>query len=584
MTHTPTDTSWPLIRRIARDYLKPRWRSIALALCLMAIGSGMTAAQAYLLEPIINKIFVNKQAAYLVPIGLSVLIVFAVRGMAAWANNVLMSYIGQDVVASIQSQIFKSLIWQDMQFFNKHNAGKLSSLLVSDVMMMRMAMADTLTGFGKNVLTLCFLVGVMFYQDWRLSLMAFIVFPPAGFLVSRIGKRLREVARSTQEQQGILSGLLNQSFLGIRQVKSYNAESFEISRIGKTLQSLTKLSNKAARVSSLSMPISELLSGAAIALIIFYGGSQVIEGISTPGRFFSFIGAFIMAYEPLKRLAKMNAGLQVGLAAADRVFQAMDTQQHILDKPKAPALVIRKPEIIFDNVCFTYPNNTTPALDHVSFHVIEGQKTALVGPSGGGKSTCLQLLLRFHDVTSGRILIDGHDIRDISVYSLREALGFVSQDVFIFDDTITNNIAYGRNDIAFDAVQKAASQAAADSFIRQLPLGYDTSVGEMGSSLSGGQKQRLAIARAILKNAPILLLDEATSALDNESEKLVTEALNSLEQNRTTLVVAHRLSTIKDAHQIIVLDKGKVIANGTHQDLMAQPGSLYLSLYDSMLP
>lgn len=576
-----TDSSWPLIRRIAHTYLKPRWRAITLAMSLMAVASAMTAAQAYLLEPIINKIFVNKQAAYLLPIGLAVILVFAVRGITGWANNVLMSYIGQDVVASIQTQVFQSLIRQDMAYFQAHNAGKLSSLLVSDVMMMRLAMADTLTGFGKNVLTLFFLIGVMFYQDWHLSLIAFVVFPPAGFIVSRIGKRLREVARSTQEQQGILSGLLNQSFMGIRQVKAYNAENYEDSRIGKTLARITKLSNKGARVSSLSMPMSELLSGSAIALIVFYGGTQVIEGISTPGRFFSFIGAFIMAYEPLKRLAKMNAGLQIGLAASNRVFEAIDAPQHILNKPAAKPIAIKDRTIVFDNVSFNYPDGS-PALRDVSFTVPAGKKTALVGPSGGGKSTCLQLLLRFFDVTSGRILIDGQDIRDVTVDSLRTALGYVTQDVFIFDDTIAKNIAYAQDHATLEEITHAAKKAAAHDFITRLDKGYDTQVGELGTKLSGGQKQRVAIARAILKNAPLLLLDEATSALDNESEKLVTEALNSLEQGRTTLVVAHRLSTIRDADQIIVLDHGSVNATGTHSELMAQ-GGLYPSLYASML-
>jgi subfamily B ATP-binding cassette protein MsbA len=448
-------------------------------------------------------------------------------------------------------------------------------------MMMRMAMADTLTGFGKNVLTLFFLIGVMFYQDWRLSLIAFVVFPPAGFIVSRIGKRLRDVARSTQEQQGILSGLLNQSFIGIRQVKAYSAEKFEDLRIGETLLKLTKLSNKAARVSSLSMPLSEILSGIAIATIVFYGGSQVIEGVSTPGRFFSFIGAFIMAYEPLKRLAKMNAGLQIGLAAASRVFDAMDTPNKIKDAPLAYPLLIKDPTVIFDTVSFYYPDGSQ-ALDTVSFTIPAGQKTALVGPSGSGKSTCLQLLLRFYDIQSGRILIDGQDIRDVTIDSLRKSLGFVSQDVFIFDDTIAKNIAYAQESSDMTLIEAAAQKAAAHEFIQRLDKAYQTQVGELGTKLSGGQKQRIAIARAILKDAPILLLDEATSALDTESEKLVTNALNSLEIGRTTLVVAHRLSTIRDADQIIVLDNGRINASGTHEQLIAK-GGLYPSLYASML-
>lgn len=569
------------MRRLIKNYIQPRWKKIALAMTLMAIASAMTAAQAFLLEPIINKIFVGKMAHYLLPIGLAVITVFIVRGFATWGHTVMMAYVGQDIVGAIQSQIFSHLIRQDIAYFQRHSAGRLSSLLISDVQMMRMIMADTLTNFGKNILTLIFLVGVMFYQDWKLSLMAFIVFPPAGFIVSKIGRKLREVAYSTQEEQSFLSGLLNQSFMGIRQVKAYNAEQYEDKRIEGTLSRIIKLSNKAARVSSLANPFSELLSGSAIALIVYYGGSQVIQGTSTPGKFLSFIGAFVMAYEPLKRLAKMNAGVQVGLAAASRVFDALDTKPEIISPPEAPLLVVKQPTVEFQNVSFTYPDGTK-ALENVSFIARAGEKTAFVGPSGSGKTTCLQLLLRYFDIDSGRILIDGQDIRHVDLNSLRDVLGFVSQDVFIFADTVSENIAYSQNDTTADAIAKAAQQAAAHEFITKLEKGYETEVGEMGSKLSGGQRQRVAIARAILKNAPILLLDEATSALDNESEKLVTEALSHLQENRTTLVVAHRLSTIRDADQIIVLSDGGVVTSGSHDELMAEPGGLYPSLYASM--
>jgi subfamily B ATP-binding cassette protein MsbA len=581
MTAISSEKSWPMMRRIALSYLKPRWKIITFAMCLMALASGTTAAQAWLLEPMINKIFINKQSSYLIPIGLGLIAIFIIRGATIWGNNVLMSYVGQDVVAAVQKQIFGKLIRQDMAFFQQYNAGRLGALMISDVAMMRLAMADTLTGFVKNGLTLLFLIIIMFHQDWRLAIIAFVIFPPTGLIVSKIGRKLRLVMRTMQEQQGILNGLLNQSFLGIRQVKSYNAEEYEAQRIDKTVNGITKLNNKAVRVYSLAMPVNEVLAGLAIAAIVFYGGSQVINGVTTPGAFFSFIAAFIMAYEPMKRMAKMNAGLQSGLAAASRIFEIIDMPETIIDKADAKALTVKDATITFENVSFAYPDGSH-ALSNVSFSVPAGRKTALVGPSGSGKSTCLQLLLRFFDAQSGRILIDGQDIRDVNIESLRDKLGFVSQDVFIFDDSVAKNIAYGRDDATKASIEDAARKAAAHEFILQLENGYDTVVGEMGTKLSGGQKQRIAIARAVLKNAPLLLLDEATSALDNESEKLVTEALNNLEEGRTTFIVAHRLSTIRDADLIIVMDQGKVIAQGTHDQLMAN-GGLYPSLYASML-
>jgi subfamily B ATP-binding cassette protein MsbA len=574
-------SSWPLMRRMLVTYIKPRWKKIALAMILMTLASSMTAAQAYLLKPIIDKVFTNHMGNYLLPIAIALIIVFVMRGIATWGHTVMMAYVGQDIVGTIQSQIFHHLIRQDISYFQTYSAGRLSSLLVSDVALMRMVMADTLTNFGKNFLTLVFLVGVMFHQDWKLSLLAFVVFPPAGFIVSKIGKKLRRVAYSAQEERGFLSGLLNQSFMGIRQVKAYNAEEHEDRRVEGTLTRINKLSNKAARVSSLSSPFSELLSGCAIALIICFGGAQVISGHSTTGKFISFIAAFIMAYDPLKRLANLNANLQMGLASTSRVFEALDTPPQIVSAPDAPKLIVNKPSIVFENVTFRYPDGTL-ALDNISFEARAGQKTALVGPSGSGKTTCLQLLLRYFDLESGRILVDGQDISQVDIASLRDHLGFVSQDVFIFDDTVTENIVYTQTSLPHDAVIRAAQQAAAHEFIQKLDNGYDTRVGEMGSKLSGGQKQRLAIARAILKNAPILLLDEATSALDTESEKLVTEALSHLQENRTTLVVAHRLSTIRDADQIIVLSAGHVLSSGTHEELMAETGGLYPSLYATM--
>ncbi len=553
-----------------------------MALVLMGVASATTAGQAYLLEPIINKIFVNKSAEYLLPISLAVVALFAVRGLAILGNVIIMSYIGYDIVNAIQKRMFDRLVRQDMEFFQKNSAGSLISLMVSDVMQMRSVTAEMMTGLGKNVLTLIFLVGVMFYQDWKLSLIALLVLPPAMAVMLFFGRRLRKVARSTQEEQAQLSSLFNQSFLGMRQVKAYNAEDYENERIDGALLRMLRLGRKTARVMGLSQPFSEVLAGVAIALIVLYGGSQVIDGTSTPGKFFSFIGAFVMANEPIKRLAKLGATMQVGMAAAARVFAAIDLPLQVRDAPKAVPLIVRQPTITFEKVSFAYPDGQK-ALDNVSFHVAAGQKAALVGPSGSGKTTCLQLLLRFFDVDSGRILIDGQNIRDVTVKSLRDALALVTQDAFIFDDTVAENIAYSQgHDVPMARIEEAARKAAAHEFITRMESGYETRLGELGSRLSGGQKQRISIARAILKDAPILLLDEATSALDTESEKLVTDGLAALQKGRTTLVVAHRLTTIRDADQIIVMDHGRVVSSGAHDSLMTQ-GGLYPLLYQSMM-
>jgi subfamily B ATP-binding cassette protein MsbA len=578
MSQIPLQSSFPLIQRIYRNYVWEHRLHLAGAFALMMLSAGMVALQVWILQDVIDKIFVAKQATYLWPLGLGVILIFVTNGIASWGHTVLMAKTSYSVVTKIQHELFAHMLRQDLSFFHERAAGTISSYLISDVSMLRGSLIEGVVSMVKNCFTLVFLVGVMFSRNPMLALLAFIVFPPTGYFVSRIGKKLRRISSNTQNDIAQFSALLNQSFQGIRQVKAYTAEYNECDRIGRYIDSIHRLSLKSIRTSTLTIPISECLAGAAIAMVIFYGGSQVISGQNTTGNFFSFVAAFLMAYEPLKRLAKSNNVLQGGLAAGQRVFEALDEQPLIVSAPHAPLLAISKSEIVFENVHFTYPDGTI-ALQDFSAVVQAGKKTALVGPSGGGKSTLLQLLLRFYDVTSGRILIDGQDIRSVDMKSLRQHLGFVTQDIFIFDDTVSANIAYGVPQADDRAIRQAAAQAAADGFIEKLERGYQTRLGEFGVKLSGGQKQRVAIARAVLKNAPILLLDEATSALDTESEQLVTDALNRLQQNRTTLVVAHRLSTIRDADEILVLQHGKLVARGTHNELLGQTGGLYPSLY-----
>ncbi len=566
-----------LIKRIYRDYIWEHRLLLGGAIALMLLSAGMVALQVWILQDIIDKVFVGKQATWLLPLGVAVILIFVTNGFATWGHTLLLAKTSYGVVTHLQHQLFDNMLQQDIDYFQKNTAGSLGSYLISDINVLRGSMIDGIMTMIKNIFTLIFLVGVMFTRNPTLAIIAFIIFPTTGYFVAQVGKKMRRIAGTTQNDIGQFSGLLNQSFQGIRQVKSYTAEDHEKIRIGKYIDSLYRLSIKSIRTASLTIPLSECLAGAAVALVIFYGGSQVIAGHNTTGNFFSFIAAFFMAYEPLKRLAKANNILQVGLAASQRIFAALDQKPVIVSPNNAPALVIKNPEIKFDSVNFTYPDGTV-ALRDFSAHIQAGKKTALVGPSGSGKSTLLQLLLRFYDVTSGRILIDGQDIRSVDMVSLRQHLGFVSQDIFIFDDSVNANIAYGMQNASQDMITAAAKQAASHDFITKLENQYQTRLGEFGVKLSGGQKQRVAIARAILKNAPILLLDEATSALDTESEQLVNLALNHLQTGRTTLVVAHRLSTIKDADDILVLQHGQLVAHGTHAQLLGQPG-LYPTLY-----
>jgi subfamily B ATP-binding cassette protein MsbA len=424
-----------------------------------------------------------------------------------------------------------------------------------------------------------FLVGVMFYQDWALALVAFVAFPLAIRPIVSIGRRMRRVSVNTQVEMGQLTTLLSQTFQGARHVKSYGMEDYEERRAAGLFERIFRLVDRANRTRSRAGPMMEALGGAAIAMVIFYGGHQVIIGARTPGAFFSFITALLLAYQPVKSLATLNASLQEGLAAAQRVFEVLDIEPLIRDRPGARPLRVAGGEVRFQSVHFSYQPGTV-ALDGISLTVPAGSTVALVGPSGAGKSTMLNLIPRFYDAGGGAIAIDGQEVGAVTLASLRGAIGLVSQEVSLFDDTVRANIAYGRFGASQADIEAAASAAGADRFIRELPEGYDTLVGEHGIRLSGGQRQRLAIARAMLKDAPILLLDEATSALDSESERQVQAALRALMRGRTTVVIAHRLSTIIGADLICVMDQGHIVETGRHAQLLARNG-LYARLYET---
>jgi len=418
---------------------------------------------------------------------------------------------------------------------------------------------------------------VMFYQDWRLSSVVFIVFPLSAFYVAKMSKRIRRIASNTQNATGNLAARLNQIFQGIRHVKAYGNESLEIERVRDMTESIFKLSLKSVRIGALTGPPMEFLSSVATVALVLYGYIQVEKGPTTPGDLVAFITSFLLAYDPMKRMGRVNAQFQAGLAAAERVFTLLDVKPTIVNAPNAQTLDVSDYTVRLENVAFSYKDGTL-ALNNLSISVPHGKTVAIVGSSGAGKSTIINLIPRFYDVQNGRITIGGSDIRTVTLDSLRRKIALVSQETALFDDTIHANIAYGKPDASAQEVEQAAISAFADSFIRELPQGYDTQVGEHGVKLSGGQRQRIAIARAMLRNAPILLLDEATSALDNESERAVQAALKTLQQGRTTIVVAHRLSTIVDADVIVVLDHGSMVEQGSHSALLAK-GGIYARLY-----
>ncbi|HNS44508.1 MAG TPA: ABC transporter ATP-binding protein [Alphaproteobacteria bacterium] len=570
-----------------RTYLTPYGGQVAVALLFMVIAAGATAAFAKLLQPVLDKAMIGVQndpesVHVIIPLGAMILASFAVRGISTYISTIKMNKISMSVVADIQRDVFAHFMTLDLKFFHKYPSGQLVSRVTNDVSVMRVAVTDSLTGIGGNLLTLVFLVGVMFWQDWRLALLTFAIFPFASGLVAHLGRRLRKISKSIQGETANLMEVLTQIFQGIRQVQAYGMEERERERAGEAVMSVRNLNIKSARIANLSTPINEIMVGAVVFGVIVYGGYRIADGELTPGGLMSFIAAFSLAYEPMKKLAKLNNSMQQGLGAAERVDEMMKQTSSVLQKENAQILNVSLPSITFDDVTFGYDEEESHALNHITFTAEAGKVTALVGPSGGGKSTILSLVLRFYDPVSGQVMIDGTNIRDVTFASLRRNMALVSQDVTIFDDTIAGNIAYGLAGATGDQIVEAAKAAAAHEFIEKLPQGYQTEVGENGVRLSGGQRQRLSLARAILRNAPILLLDEATSALDNESERLIQNTLEKLQKDRTTLVIAHRLSTIQHADKIVVLDKGRIVEEGTHAGLLAT-GGVYARMYNSGL-
>jgi len=500
----------PLVRRLVAQFLRPNLVRMGFALAAMAVSAAATAANAWLMQPMLDRVFVDRDERLLVVIPVAIMTLALCKGVAGYFQAVLMTTIGQRVVSDIQLSLFARLMRADLAYFHANPTGTLIARFTVDANMLRAAATNVLAGLGKEAVTSVFLIALMFYQDWVLALVAFLAFPLALRPLVKVGSRMRRVSADTLVEIGQFTTLLNQTLQGARHVKAYGMEAYETRRAGRIIESLFGLVERAARTRSIASPLMETIGGIAVALVVLYGGHQVIAGVRSPGTFFSFVTALLLAYQPMKNLAGLNLVLQEGLAAAQRIFTVLDIEPEIRDAPGAPPLAVSGGEIRFDEVRFSYADGA-PALRGVSLVVPAGKTVALVGASGAGKSTILNLVPRFYDVTAGAVRIDGADLRAVTLASLRGAIALVSQEVSLFDDTVRANIAYGRFDAPDDEVVAAAQGAAADAFIRALPQGYDTKVGEHGVKLSGGQRQRIAIARAMLKNAPILLLDEATS-------------------------------------------------------------------------
>ena len=562
----------PLLRRLVREAVAPYSGRLALAVLCMVAVAATTAALAWLMDPVVNRVFVERRADLLWPVGGAVFVVFTVKGLTTYAQAVLMTGVGQTVLMDMQNRLFRHLMTQDLAFFQGQSTGNLMSRFTTDIGMMRQAVSTALTGVGKDSLSVVFLVGVMFYQDWLLATVAFVVFPATVIPITRLGRRLRHVTADTQAQTGGLMTLLQQSFTGMRLIKSYRMEDYEAKRAAAMTGTIRDLVVKAERVKALASPLMETTGGVAVTIVIVYGGWRVIQDTTSAGAFFSFLTALLMAYRPMKALANLNAQIQEGLAGAERLFSILDSAPTLMEAPAAKPLDVSGGSIQFEAVSFTYEGGNA-ALRGVTFDAPAGKTTALVGPSGAGKTTILNLIPRFFDAASGRVSIDGQDVRGVTLDSLRAAASLVTQDVVIFDDTVRANIRFGKPYASDSDVEAAARASGAEQFIAALPNGFDTMVGERGESLSGGQRQRLAIARAVLKDAPVLLLDEATSALDAETERHVQDAMDALRKDRTTVVIAHRLATVQHADLIHVIVDGRVLESGSHMELIATGGT-----------
>lgn len=558
-------------------YIKPYKKRLAAAVVCIIMAAAANLYLPWIIKDMIDDVLMSKDMLMLNLIAVGILVVMFTRGVFYYGQSYLVSYVGQRVIIDVRSVLFRKFQRMPLSYYDKQQTGTVMSYITNDVSVMQSAIVDNLIELVTESSILIGSLAMMIYLDWKLSLLTLMTIPLVGFAMRIFGRKLKRSSTVIQERAAEITSLLQESIVAIRVVKSFVRESYEIKRFEEQNWKNFQAAMKNVKLSSLLTPTVEFLAAIAVTFIVWFGGYEVVNGVITAGELVAFLTYAVNLANPVKRLSRVYAAIQKAMAAADRVFAVMDLDEKIIDVPGAKPLPPIRGRVEFNDITFSYKKDQ-PALQHISLKVEPGQMIALVGPSGSGKSTIANLIPRFYDVDSGTITIDGHDIRTVTADSLREQIGLVPQETMLFSTTVLENIRYGRLDASDEEVVAAAKAANAEEFIRELPDGYATKLGERGLNLSGGQRQRLAIARAILKNPRVLILDEATSALDTESEKIVQDALDKLMVGRTSFVIAHRLSTIFGADQIFVVENGQLREHGTHEELLAA-GGLYSNLY-----
>jgi len=571
-----------IIKRLYNNYTKQFLPKILLSVFFSVLVAGSTASIAWLLDPAIKKIFIDKDQTLTLVIPLIIILAFSTKGVSLYFAKTILIRVGQEITKILQFQVMKSIIEADSQIVDNKHSGKFISHLTFDVGMITNLVSTVILNLTKDTFTLIGLLGVMFYQNWRLALFAIIMIPLASFAARSLGKRMGKVTTEAADRAGELTSYLLEIFKNHKIIKIFQKENFEFSRTEKFINNLKEKVIKIQTVLVRASPIMEILTGFMIAGLIFYSGKLILKNELDINSFFSFLAAMMLAYQPIRSLATLNMGINQGLAAAKRILPIIDMKNQIIETEKPNNLEIKKGEIRFNKVRFKYNDDERDVLKSIDLTISGGEMTSVVGHSGAGKSTILNLIPRFYDSNSGDILIDDQSIYKSKIFSLRSNISLVNQDTTLFDDTIKNNIAYAKLDASEDEIFEAAKLSFCDEFINKLPNKFDTIIGENGIRLSGGEKQRLSIARAMLKKSKIILLDEATSSLDAETESKIQEAIKLLTKNRTTLVIAHRLSTIMNSNKIYVVDDGKIAAEGNHQELI-KSSEIYKNFYEKQL-